>query len=691
VSRQLLPAGLVQLCRLYGVQTSYVGLDRRRHFAARETLLHILRQLGAELESSGGVPTALEARRRALAARIIEPVIVAWDGRLDKLDIRLPANRAGAGVLAAVQLEDGREFYASRLRLQLTLAGRSRPRAGDVALLKASLDIRPLPHGCHTLRIATGAGDARALVISAPMTCQPLPDAAGPRGLSWSLFAPVYAIRDGRRTPAGDFASLVSLARWARSQGADAIATLPLLASYLDTPFEPSPYSPVSRLFWNELFIDTGTPGRRTAPERSDGPQPLVDYRAAYRQKRRQIERYLARPGALSQLEVDAVQRADPELARYARFRAAVERTGQGWTAWPEQMRSGRLAARDCPADAVKFHTAAQVLADRQLSGLSERARNGDSAGLYLDLPVGVHRDGYDTWRWPGIFAPAASAGAPPDAFSTAGQDWGFQPFHPEQMRADGYRYFRSFLGRHMRHAAVVRLDHAMGLHRMWWVPQGEPATAGAYVTYPAEELYAVLCVESRRYGVPVIGEDMGTVPPAVRPAMRRHGVYGMYCLYFDSQVEQGGAFRPPSRRQAACVNTHDLPSFAAYCRGADIADRRALGSVAAAESDRQVSQRKAAVARLAHAMGVPRGPRLLDRVLTALARSPSPMLQVNMEDLWGEESPQNVPGTTAERPNWRRRWRVTLPEIATSDEITALLAAVKLARESRGHQRPTR
>ena len=314
---------------------------------------------------------------------------------------------------------------------------------------------------------------------------------------------------------------------------------------------------------------------------------------------------------------------------------------------------------------------------------LADQARRR-GPGLYLDLPVGVHGAAYDVWRERALFAEGASAGAPPDTFFTKGQDWGFPPLKPEALREQGYAYLVACLRHHLEHAGVLRLDHVMQLYRLFWIPQGLEAKDGVYVRYPAEELLAVLALESHRYQALLVGENLGTVPPEVNAALERRGVLGMYVMQYELAPGAPGLERTPPAATVASLNTHDMPPFKAFWEGLDIADRQELGLLDE-EQARVERERREATRRELEALVRPRDlqdeppdvQEVLRRLLERLAASPARLMLVNLEDLWGETEPQNVPGTTDERPNWRRKARLGFEELSTDPEVLATLRRV--------------
>jgi 4-alpha-glucanotransferase len=729
-------AQLLQLAMLYGVEPAYVDMLGRRVEASEESLLAAASALAGPFESMDDVAEALAARQAELAAQLIEPVLVAWDGRLAEIELRLAAaghagHKKGAGREAGSAL-------ACHLDLE---SGERRAWTYDVDSLPATApSIRrlalpeSLPPGYHHLEVKLGGRAARALVIAAPMRAfgndrhgggggVEAGDAGGQR--TWGVFLPLYALRTARTWGAGDLTDLQALARWTASLGGDVTASLPMLATFLDVPFEPSPYAPASRLFWNEIYLDlrqlpeaTLCPAAKRlldsseleAETRALAALPLVDYARLATLKRRVVDEMVAWSFANSgprRQELERFLAARPELADYAAFRAVGDRRGESWQAWPERLREGSLAAADYDEEDYRYHLWVQWAMEQQLEQAAGQDRReapehpgrpgGAGAGLYLDMPVGVHGSGYDVWHERDVFAAGASAGAPPDAFFTKGQDWGFPPLRPERLRERGYDYLIASLRHHLRHADVLRLDHVMQLHRLFWVPRGLGPAGGVYVRYPHEELYAVLALESHRHRAMIVGENLGTVPPEVNESMARHGVLGMYVMQYELAPGGGGLQREPPAASVASLNTHDMPTFRGFWEGRDVDDLQALGFFderqASEERQRRAAQRQQLVGSvLAHWPGAWDGisdpyPLVLRACLEYLAASPARIVLVNLEDLWQETEPQNVPGTTEDqRPNWRRKARLTFEEMTRRPEVVEMLERINQLR--RGGQK---
>jgi len=290
---------------------------------------------------------------------------------------------------------------------------------------------------------------------------------------------------------------------------------------------------------------------------------------------------------------------------------------------------------------------------------------------------------GFTNWHAPAwyhdnAFVPNASAGAPPDPFFDGGQDWGFAPLHPQAIRKEGYAYVQACLRHHMQMADILRIDHVMGLHRIYCIPSGMPGSAGAYIRFHKDELYALVALESARLGCTVVGEDLGTVPPEVRENMNDHGLLRMYVGQFSIHNHRP-ALQPPPARSLASLNTHDMPPFAAFAQGLDIDDRVALGSLTSEQAKHEHAQRAQLITALRDDLECAGADdsTLLAGILKRLAASQAPYLLVALEDLWLETAAQNVPGTQFERPNWRRRAALSLSTLERQPGIMALLSSL--------------
>lgn len=688
---------LHRLARLHGVLVRYRDGFGQQRIASPEALLAVLRQLGAPLEAAGDAEAAIAESRQAIWRQLVEPVTVCWEGASASCRLRLPAEHADARLACELQLESG-EAHRWEYDLSTIHAQRGVDLAGRSYCAKTVVLPWTLAWGYHRLRLAVGGASAETLLLAAPEHCHPL--RASEQERRWGVFLPLYALYSEASWGAGDFSDLAELFRWSEELGAGIVGTLPLLAAFLDVPCDPSPYTPASRQFWNEFYVDL-----RGAPEfeRSQAAKELagsaafqaeietlraaklVDYERQMALKRRVIEEMaktlLSEP---SQRRGEFWRYVDehPTLNTYARFRAVGEKLQQVWTQWPRRLREGQINDGDFDAADRAYHLYAQWLAEQQLQALAEKSRG---RGLYLDLPLGVHPGGFDVWQEPAAFAQTVNGGAPPDRFFTKGQDWGFSPLHPERIREIGYRNFIACVRHHLRHATVLRIDHVMGLHRLYWVPQGFEASQGAYVSYRAEEFYAILNIESRRHQTAIVGEDLGTVPGRVRASMDRHGYAGMYVAQFEIDPDPARAIHPTPATSLASLNTHDMRPFAGVWQGLDIADQLELGLLderqAAQDRGWKEASQRAVLEFLRQRGWLDAEQSDLAAIMRAcvfeIASRDAGVVLVNLEDLWLETESQNTPGTVAERPNWRRKARYSLETIRRLPEVVEVLRRV--------------
>ena len=680
---------LNELARLYGVQLSYWDAWGRFVEPGPESLLGVLQALEAAVEGMEDVSEALQMRREELASRVIEPVVVAWDGHVPPISLRF----GGSGPLFCHLELEGAEQRACDVNL--ASLPETPPVEGAGGPGRTLTIPGPLPPGYHWLRVENGGRRAESLIISAPTRAF-----AGDGRPLWGVFLPLYSLHTGRSWGAGDFSDLETLAEWTAGLGGGVVATLPMLASFLEEPFEPSPYAPASRLFWNELYIDPRrlpefgeAQAARRLVESSDFQReiealrssPRVDYARLMALKRRILEdlghRFFTHPGG-RQEEFERFVTARPDLATYAAFRAVGDRRGEPWQCWPERLREGTLAPADYDEEDRRYHLWVQWAADRQVRDLAGSARRR-GPGLYLDLPLGVHGSAFDVWRYRDLFATGASTGAPPDVLFTKGQVWGSPPLRPDRLREHGYDHLIQVLHHHMEHAGLLRLDHVMQLQRLFWIPEGMDASAGVYVTYPMEELFAILTLESHRHRTIMVGENLGTVAPEIGEAMDRHQIHGMYVVQYELQPGSQGMREPPAATVAS-LNTHDMPTFPAFWEGRDVGILEELGFFNADQAREERERR--AVLRQQMESELPPEERgrgrateeaVLRRRLEHLAASPARMVLVNLEDLWYETEPQNVPGTHSERPNWQRKAKHSFEEFSQRREVIEPLRQV--------------
>lgn len=645
---------VAELASLWGVSTAYCDAAGHWRQPPRDAIIEVLGALeGGGLQGERPLREALRHRRTRVRDRLVGPVLVAWEGLLPAVALQ--------GLRTTLALDGGTEFSV--------VTGNR------------------IPFGYHRLRVESGRRVEEVAVISAPRHCWK----AGAGPADWGVFVPTYALRSDRDWGAGDLAEVDSLVRTVSKAGGTAVATLPLLAAYLDRPFEPGPYAPVSRLFWNEFYLAVERVPEwaecapaRTAWESGEVQEEvarlrartLVDYAGVMQLKRKVLEllcrHFFREGGSERRAALDAFITERPEVLAYADFRAKVEEQGCDWRVWPEEARSTGLAVTSAAqlSGVGRYHLYAQWQMHEQL---------GRMPGLVLDLPVGVHPGGFDVWSRREQFVTGMAIGAPPDAFFAHGQCWDSPPLHPARIREQVHSYWARVLRHHMRFAARLRIDHVMSLHRLFWIPEGRGPDQGVYVDYPTDELYAVLCLESHSQRTLVTGEDLGTVPPGVRSRMRRHEVLGTWVLQGAVRPRAGRVVAPVPRNVIAALGTHDMFPLAGFLRGDDIRERARTRQLDEEGARRALAARRRLIGRLSLFLtGEPGGDdpsRMLAGALSYLAASQAAFVLVNLEDLLLEVEPQNVPGTGADKDNWRRKLRGGRDEIdqAVSDAARLL------------------
>ncbi|HVV93375.1 MAG TPA: malto-oligosyltrehalose synthase [Hyphomicrobiales bacterium] len=682
-----------------GIHPSHTDAFGRPTIVSPETKRAIAAAFGFPAATAGEAADSL-ARIRALRDDLLSPVVALAAAR--RGTVPLGGARAGDMVAWRLALEGGGEDGGESTAVAAPGGG-------------AMLRLPPLPAGYHRLRAASGARRAEALVVAAPATCQP---PAGAEERLWGVTAQLYGLRLQDDLGIGDYAAAGRLAAEAGATGAAFLGLSPVHALFGADRSKISPYSPSSRLFLETIHID---------PRRIDG---FAESGGAALLAGREAEIALLRDAPLaSHAEVWAIKlpllerlwrafRARGGDPRFDRFRAdageALQRhaifealsvhlwqRGHCWLGdWPDAYRRAdspevrRFAAGN--DDAIAFHAWLQWQADLQLGAAAAAARQaGMAIGLYRDLAVGCDRGGAEMWAAPERFAAALSIGAPPDPIAPQGQDWGLPPFDPIALEAQGLAAFRAVVAANMRHAGALRIDHAFQLRRLFLIPGGGPATAGAYVDYPLDQLLAVLRLESRRGGCAVIAEDLGNAPEGFSDRIMAAGLLSYRLLIFERGGD--GAFRRPAdypRSALAAITTHDLPTFRGWWRGLDIDLRHSVGvydQAMAAEQERARAGDKQALAAALFAEGLVPAPEPpeeppFEAAARYLARSAAALAAIQIEDIAGELVQANLPGVGDPHPNWRRRLPVPLEAVTAPGGDLGKLAAA-LAGEGRGRR----
>lgn len=504
---------------------------------------------------------------------------------------------------------------------------------------------------------------------------------------SLGVFVPHHALWNADGLSGGRYSLLAQVGEWAASLGVQCLGTLPMLPQFLDGPpstFEPSPYAPVSRHFWAEHLIDVeeapewslSTDARQAWQKlRGDGvlaastEGDLIDPMRSW-QTLWPVLTLLAQAAAGLDSRAQAVG-LDPELLeQYAVFRAKTQIFGS-WHTW-----SGAETPDPAQVQVWKY---AQVLAAEQVHGLRARlARAG--VALYLDLPIGTHPDGFDVYFGTGsepLHVLGASVGAPPDPYFPDGQDWGFSPVDPVLSAETEHADFRSAVDHHARIADLLRIDHILGLYRLYWIPKGAERE-GAYVRNPSDGWWKALVDGSHRHQCEIIGENLGILPPKLNQDMAALRVKGLYVGQFSIGMGTDQPLQSPQSSDIASLNTHDLPTFPGWVHGEDIAQRHDLGWLDKPTALHALAERRHQVHHLMnHAGCAPNAPaqELASALYQWLCRSPASMVLINLEDLWDERRPHNVPGTWRELPNWKRKLRYSVNDLIAHPDVNAVVS----------------
>ena len=671
---------LIQLAKLNGISTSYIDQLGTYVEIRDEVLVSVLAALGVDASSDEAIATSYELTKQRIADTLVEPTIVKFIGK----ESTTPIRAKGHDVTLRLLLEDGTQ-YEGNLCMYLT------PQADGSLTFTLPDDI---PAGYHTLRVNAGPLHGEARLICAPARV-PLPPAIAEKQ-RWGWMAQMYSIRSAESWGVGDYGDLkLLLTDAAEKSHADFMLINPIHATAPVEPLEPSPYLPESRRFMNVTYIrpqdieeyagldekakaEAERLHAEVSPDNDNADE--LDINSAWWHKRQALQLVFKVPrSAERQAAFEAFKEAaGPDLRAFAAWSVAFQVWGAPWesTWFAETNRDSPEVAeliRD-HADMVDFECWLQWIAAEQVTAAQTAAReSGMVLGLMQDMAVGVHSLGADVWWNPERFAVGSvTVGCPPDFYNQQGQDWGQPPFNPNYLAKTGYGVYREMVHNMFSHAGAVRIDHVLGLFRLWWIPQGEGARGGAYVTYDYEAMIAILTIEASRVNGLVVGEDLGTVPDYVRTVLAEHGLLGCMVEWFarvDDSPNAGDPYADPAdyRKYAlASVTTHDLPPTAGYLQFEHVKLREQLHLLTGPVEEFQASataERQAMLDRLVESELITPEiaadvdnhiQEIVEAMHKMLLHSPSVLLQAALVDGVGETRSQNQPGTSSEYRNWR-------------------------------------
>lgn len=699
---------LSDLARRFGVATEYHDWTGRYVAVSTATLVAVLAALGVDASSEQGRAAALADTDRRYWSRPLPPTIV---GRADQETSFWVHVHHGDPAHVWVRLEDGTVRTGIRQADNFTppfdLNGRL---VGEATFVLPG----DLPLGYHRVHLSSGGQETSTPLIITPAWLG-LPARLGARR-TWGLATQLYSVRSKNSWGIGDLSDLADLAVWAGSaHDAGYVLVNPLHAAAPTKPMEPSPYLPTSRRFTSPLYLRVECiPEFAYLPKRGrvwklradiqaraakfDG----IDRDAAWAAKRTALKMVYRVPRpAGRQLAFEAYKRREGRaLDDFATWCALAEKYGANWHEWPAGLQHpanaevAEFVTRH--ASAVDFHRWLQWQLDDQLaSAQSQAVRTGMALGIMHDLAVGVHPDGADAWALQDVLALGVTAGAPPDEFNQLGQNWSQPPWRPDQLEELGYQPFRALIEGILRHAGGVRIDHIIGLFRLWWIPRGASPTEGTYVRYNHDAMIGIVALEAHRAGAVVVGEDLGTVEPWVRHYLHARGILGTSILWFELDRDGHGGPLAAEHWRELClssVTTHDLPPTPGYLVGEHVRLRHQLGLLTRSAEEELADDRAEQAAWLAELrrVGLLGADADEEDVILGLyrylARTPSRLLALALTDAVGDRRTQNQPGTTNEYPNWRVPLTgpdgapLLLEDVLTDPRAGALAAALREA-----------
>lgn len=706
-----IPESLGELARRYGVATEYEDWSGKHVDVPESTLVAVLAALGVQAATENERAAAIAAHDREHWLRALPPTIVTRADSESSFWVHVTHGEP-AGLW--IRLEDGSVRTGLR-----QLENHTPPYdLGDRLVGEATFELpADLPLGYHRLYLQAGSSEFSTSLIVVPAKLE-MPPRLGAKRI-WGLATQLYSVASKKSWGVGDLTDLTDLAVWsAAKHGAGYILVNPMHAAAPVAPMEPSPYLPTSRRYVNPLYLRpeailefaevrrrSRIRRRRVELQEAIRRSELIDRDLAWAAKREVLEGvYRVKRSAGRQLAYEAYRaREGRSLDDFAIWCALAERHGPDWHRWPKKYTRpsnpavAAYAAKH--ADTVDFHRWLQWQLDDQLATAQSTAmRAGMELGIMHDLAVGVDPNGADAWAMQDVLALGVTAGAPPDEFNQLGQDWSQPPWRPDQLIAKGYEPFRAMVNAILRHASGVRVDHIIGLFRLWWIPKGAPPTEGTYVHYDHEAMIGILALEAHRAEAVVVGEDLGTVEPWVRDYLARRGLLGTSILWFELDRDDPTAVGrplPAQRWREFClssVTTHDLPPTAGYLAGEHVRLRAELGLLTRPVEEELADDRaeqSAWVDELRRAGLLGERPGVHDTVLALyryLGRTPSRLLCLSLADAVGEMRTQNQPGTTDEYPNWRvplggpEGRRMYLEEVFTDPYAAALCEALRAA-----------
>lgn len=663
--------------RIWGLQTCYRGPENQIHHAAPESLLTVLSGLSeTQIHSDEDLLHLIQRRHQETKSRGIEPAVLAWLGQENWIHLWLRPDEDPQKIRMQISPNtlspEGTEKPVAKALPLSTIEVLGQNKKFAVTRVRLKLP-NSLEMGYFNLQISTSQRQLSSLLIAAPEKLGDLGKDEEKFRHSWGLFTPLYGLRSAADWGLGSFTTLRKAMQQISKAHGKWLGLLPIMASrYESADCDPSPYSSLSRLYWNEIYLDVESLVNAstcpTAKELLAAPGTLaqirelngrenVDYFAIFQLKAKLLS-VLAKDAFAKGLDQsDAFKeflKVYPDIEEYAAFRVQSQTPGLQLD--------------------KSYHIYVQFQCHRVLDSLSHQ----EGIGLYMDFPVGVNRNGYDFAKYSKDFLNIVDAGAPPEPVFQKGQCWGFPSFHPQKIRESNYVYLRRCLAAHLRYSRILRLDHVMGFHRLFVIPRGQPASQGLYLRFKPNEMFAIACIEATRANADVIGENLGVVPDAVNEILEKRKFKGMSVGQFAFGNSPDTWTQEFPAKDLACLNSADMPPFKAFLSCEDLDEVVDLGILDPAWREKFRQERFAAQGRwfdyIRRTKNIDTGDPhdienkyalLFPLILEKMAASPARFLILNAEDTWGETKCQNIPSTWNEVPNWRRRYRISVEDWA--------------------------
>lgn len=686
-SERRLARPLIRLAKMAGIATSYVGMSHDYHEIEDDVLVSVLAALGIDASDDKEIEDSLQSLCDERHQRLVASTVLHIVGHDDTVLVNTAIMEVPS---ATITLENGEEYEGDII---IGPGGGAQAFEVNGTFMATAAVHLPsdLPVGYHTLHVRSGWRTQDATLISAPEKVDLLDPMR--EGSLWGWMSQLYSIRSDKSWGVGDYHDLKDLlVESKRKTGADFMLVNPLHAAEPVSPLTPSPYLPVSRRFVNFTYIrpedvdeyatlpaedKAAVDALHSEVEPLNGDAQIIDRDAMWRTKMRAL--WMIYKAGRSQARQDAFDAykhsCGDELEAYATWCLCYDKLGApdgdgenaGWTQSLTKDSPEVARLREQYPDTLDFYRWMEWIAVEQLSDAQQAARDaGMHIGIMADMAVGVHPSGADAWWYPERFARGATVGAPPDMFNQQGQDWSQPPLNPIELERTGYKVYRDMVHGMFASAGAVRIDHILGLFRLWWIPSGKPATEGAYVHYDSDIMLGILAIESSRANGVVVGEDLGVVPSYVAQSLSSHGILGCAVEWFE---QCDGVFRAPKdwRPYAlASVNTHDLPPAAGYLEYEHVKLRERLGLLTGPVEEFQASataEHNAMLNMLVENGYLDRSmlddeianeDEIVDALYRGLKGSPCKLMAASIVDAVGEKRAQNQPGTNNEYPNWR-------------------------------------